>query len=136
MAGIKTQVILRLDYIALDRVLKSPSGMVGRYIIELGRKTADRGRRDAPVASGALRRSVGITSISRRVEGTEVRVSANISYAFFVHEGTREHPIEARNVSLLRFPSRSGFIVYTPRVNHPGTTANPFLWNALKSVIN
>lgn len=35
-------------------------------------------------------------------------------------EGTRPHPIVPRNAKVLRFPAGGG-IVYTKRVNHPGT---------------
>ncbi len=35
-------------------------------------------------------------------------------------EGTRPHPIVPRNATVLRFPA-GGRVVYTKRVNHPGT---------------
>jgi hypothetical protein len=37
-------------------------------------------------------------------------------------EGTRPHPIVPRNAKVLRFPA-GGRVVYTKRVNHPGTKA-------------
>ena len=37
-------------------------------------------------------------------------------------EGTKPHPIVPRNATVLRFPA-GGRVVYTRRVNHPGTKA-------------
>lgn len=135
MAGVRTSVDLRLNYGAINRMLKGESGPVGRHIVTIGRNTADNARANAPVKSGALRRSIGITSVQETTFGTEVLVSANIEYALAVHQGAKPHVIEARNVSMLRFPDKSGFIVYTPRVNHPGNKPNPFLWEALVAAV-
>lgn len=136
MAGFRTEVILRINYASLDRILRQPDGLVGRYLVRLGHKVVEQAKSNAPVRSGALRRSISITTVKRIPQGTEVRVSANIEYALPVHQGAKPHVIEARNAPMLRFPSRAGMIVYTPRVNHPGNAPNPFLWNALKAVVN
>jgi hypothetical protein len=64
-----------------------------------------------------------------------VEVSANTEYAIFVHEGTGPHPIVPRTAKVLRFPTRGGRIVYTTKVNHPGTDAQPFLMDALRVTI-
>lgn len=49
--------------------------------------------------------------------------------AHFVMSGTRPHPIVAKG-GALRFQWKSR-VVYFKSVNHPGTKANPFLWNAM-----
>lgn len=135
MAGVRTSVDLRLDYGAINRMLKGESGPVGRHMVVIADKTVDGARVNAPVRSGDLRRSISITSVQETTFGTEVLVSANIEYALAVHQGAKPHVIEARNAPMLRFPAKSGFIVYTPRVNHPGNKPNPFLWEALVAAV-
>lgn len=65
------------------------------------------------------------------------RVVANTAYALYVHNGTRPHSINPRSAGgVLRFPNRAGVIVYTRHVNHPGTTAQPWLRDAAVQVIS
>lgn len=52
----------------------------------------------------------------------------------FVAGGTRPHPIDPVNGQFLVFP-KDGQIVFATHVDHPGTTANPFLTKALREVI-
>lgn len=76
--------------------------------------------------------------INTRIEGSlpNMRgvVICNSAHALIVHNGTVPHLIEARNVSRLRF-LQNGTVRFPRAVNHPGTQAQPFLRNALESVI-
>lgn len=83
-------------------------------------------KRTAPVDTGELRRTTGveITSVTRERITAEARI--DVEYAGFVTMGTRPHVITPKRPGgVLRFVS-GGQVVYTRRVNHPGTEANPF----------
>lgn len=73
--------------------------------------------------TGALRRSVVGTA-----SGLEGKVVAGASYARFVENGTRPHVIEG---SPLAFRV-NGATVFASRVNHPGTSPMPFMFEAEK----
>lgn len=111
--------------------LFSPAGEVGRYMERLGEETAAAARVLAPVESGALRASIR----SDMDPDLTVEVSANTDYAIYVHEGTAPHTITPRSARVLRFPTKGGKIVYTTKVNHPGTQPQPFLMDALRATV-
>lgn len=82
-------------------------------------------KREAPVRTGTLRRS-----ITSRVERTGERgaVGTNLVYGRAVHEGTKPHIIRPKGKKALfwkgaRHPVAS--------VRHPGTRGNPFLTRGL-----
>lgn len=54
-------------------------------------------------------------------------------YGAYVHGGTKAHVIRAKNKKLLRWPSPAGGFFSKREVNHPGTKADPFLFNALEA---
>lgn len=85
-------------------------------------------RRNAPVDSGDLRRSVRVTS---RARGDNVSASAKVGnrvawYAHLVEFGTRPHVIKAP-------PGKGLNVAGQPRkeVNHPGIVGKPFIRPAL-----
>lgn len=97
-------------------------------------------KREAPVRTGNLRRSVRLGTISERVAQTV----ATANYAAHVEYGTAPHTIVPTTKKALRF-ARSGVATtlggrptaaarrtggayaFARRVNHPGTRANPFM---------
>lgn len=80
-------------------------------------------------------------SINTRIDGSYPelvgKVIANVPYAYFVHEGTQAHPILPRRpaYALAFWWERQGEFVTRNSVFHPGTTAQPFLRDALESVM-
>jgi hypothetical protein len=110
--------------------LYSPVGTVGQYVARKVEQVEQKAQVLAPVDTGKLK-----SSIVGRVIGPPVRgqVEATAPYSLAVHEGTSPHTITPNTAQVLRFPSRAGAIVYATSVNHPGTRAQPFLWNALKT---
>lgn len=74
--------------------------------------------------TGKLRQSIGSTQ-----SGLEGRAFAAAPHAAFVEFGTRPHPIVAKNGGVLAF-SVNGAMVFTRRVNHPGTPATMFFGKA------
>lgn len=63
-----------------------------------------------------------------------VFLDSNVAkYAPFVHEGTAAHLIRPKNKTILRFVPRGGNgFIFARKVFHPGTKADPFLYDALR----
>jgi len=86
-------------------------------------------KKKAPKRTGKLRKSI------RRVRrGFEAYVFPTVPYAMFVEYGTRPHLIRPVRASVLRFVSRSGQVVYTRLVRHPGTKPQPFIRETAEEV--
>lgn len=96
-----------------------------------------RNRTGINYSHGILERSI----LARQDRATTARdleghVTALPTYSLMVHEGTKPHIIVPKSpAGMLKFRSKIGTIVYTNKVNHPGTAANPFLVRALKRVM-
>ena len=75
-----------------------------------------------PVKTGALRASLFAKVVGR----TKVEIGATALHGIFVEEGTRPHEIRPVRASVLRFEI-GGKVIYTKRVMHPGTRAQPFV---------
>lgn len=82
-----------------------------------------------PVKRGTLRRS-----ITTRIEGDGDRgvIGTNLTYARYVHDGTRPHLIKPRSAKMLRFKTAGGATVFARAVWHPGTRPQPFFREALR----
>lgn len=94
-------------------------------------------RRRAPISptenGGRLRDSINVTRRST-AGGLEARFTSSAPYARYVEEGTAPHRIEPRQALALHWQDR-GRNVFAARVNHPGTKANPFVRNAIQSML-
>lgn len=109
-----------------------PGGMVDDYCRDTSIKVAELAQTLAPQGdTGQLAQQIR----SRR-EGLFWTVEAYAPYALYVHEGTKPHVIEAKNVKVLRFPSSGGMVTFAQKVNHPGTQGRPFLTEALTAVVS
>jgi len=83
----------------------------------------------APKRTGKLRKSI------RKVRRSfEAYVFPTVPYALYVEYGTRPHLIRPVRASVLRFETRSGEIVYTRLVRHPGTKPQPFIRETAEEV--
>lgn len=117
----------------LDDLLKTLAPKLQRNVSRAALRAGavvlrDEIRRNAPVASGDLRRSVRVTS---RARGTNVSASAKVGnrvawYAHLAEFGTRPHVIKAP-------PGRGLNVNGQPRkeVDHPGIVGKPFIRPAL-----
>lgn len=83
----------------------------------------------APHSSGHLRSSIEGRVIAAGTDSWAGIVGTGVSYARFVEFGTKPHVIRVRNKRVLA-NVRTGDVFGTV-VNHPGTTAQPFLRPAL-----
>lgn len=122
-----------MDRGAIHALLTGPTGPVGVDLMRrLYRITAGAKRR-CPVNKeigfgGRLRDSIR-PSMRTDAFGLVGIVGSDVEYALYVHEGTRSHVISSTGPWPLRNP-RSGQ-VFGHVVTHPGTTAVPFLREAL-----
>jgi hypothetical protein len=113
------------SYPTMDYMLNNPGGMVGRYIFMKGVQIMMAAKRQVGVSTGRLMQSIHVRHL-RDSRGQFVRVGSDVSYAAIHHEGARPHIIVANRAQALRFSS-GGRIVYTRKVNHPGTRPNRYL---------
>lgn len=102
-------------------------------VTRITRRVLNRAKVLAPVDTGRLRSS-GRMDIRVTNVGPTGSVRFPVSYAQFVHEGTRAHVIRARRKKALKFVGRGGAVVIRRQVNHPGTRARPFLEQALQEI--
>jgi len=79
----------------------------------------------APWKTGHLARS-----IVKEVETDSAIIRVLARYGIYVVGGTAPHVIRPAGASCLAFRARSGEMVFTRLVRHPGTKPNPFLERA------
>jgi hypothetical protein len=115
---------------AMDEMLKSPSGMVGRYIAERARRIVVAAKMQAGVKTGRLKNSIHMRHMRGGVAGQYIMVGSNLHYALLHHEGTKPHIIVPNRSTVLRFSS-GGRVIYTRAVRHPGTRPNRYLTDNL-----
>jgi len=122
---------IRIDRADLRRAIRGASMSELRTV---GPQVVNRAKVLAPVDTGRLRASIGPPVYSRTwTLRPQVTVAADVSYAKYVHDGTRPHIIRPRTAQALRFRVGNQ-IVYAKIVHHPGTRARPFLDRAIAQV--
>ena len=129
-----TVVYIRWHTMALDRMLKSRHGEVGRYVEKKADRARDISKTLVGKRTGRLAASIGV-SYNRTSIGPEFQVGSSLSIAHLHHTGTRPHLIVAKPPGILRFRGSRGTMVYKRAVKHPGTRPNPYLTTALKIVM-
>ena len=102
-------------------------------VTKITRRVLNRARVLAPVRTGRLRSSGRLDILITSV-GPTGKVTFPVSYARFVHEGTRAHVIRAKKKKALKFKGRGGGFVFRKQVHHPGTRARPFVEQALQEI--
>lgn len=130
-----TSVTVTLDPIALNFLLRSPSGPVGRLILSIAEKTVVVAKANAPVKTGRLQSSIALVSFKPTVQGMEAQIAVNVNYAQAVTFGLRGgRTIRAKNARVLKFPGDGG-MVYRRQVTQRRTSPNPFFWRSLIQVL-
>ena len=96
---------------------------------ELQRATKEAGKqilrtevKEAPHKTGHLQQSIRMNYTPIKAE-----IYPTMNYAYWVHEGTDSHTIRPSRSKVLRFKTKSGKVVYTKLVRHPGTKENKFV---------
>jgi len=120
---------VRLYRPILDMYLNSPNGEVGRYMKRKGRLILSLAKRQVGVQSGQLKQSINMTH-ERVSRGQQLRIGSPLPYALMHHEGTKPHVITPQEAGILRFAS-GGRVIYTHKVDHPGTRPNRYLSDQL-----
>ncbi len=81
----------------------------------------------APMDTGELARKTGVEVASTSGNRITAVAVIDVTYGEFVIQGTRPHVIRAKRGGVLAFNwPKAGGMVFFAKVNHPGTTANPF----------
>lgn len=114
---------------ALDNLLKSPTGPVGRLLHKKGLAVLTAARGQVGVKTGKLKASLHMEH-KRNAKGQYVRVGSPLKYAYAHHEGTKPHVITPDRKEYLRFSSK-GRVVYSRVIMHPGTKPNRYLTDNL-----
>ena len=84
-----------------------------------------------PVRSGELRRSLQI-----KVESDKVTIGPNTPYAGYVEFGTQPHEIRPKKTGGVLVFNIGGRKVFTKKVNHPGTRAQPYVRPAFEAWVD
>jgi hypothetical protein len=122
---------LRIDWAAVDRMLNSPAGMVGRDCQRRADRTAGQARQFAP---GSMSERIPPPQVERGASGPSATIRVHHDAVGYVINGTSPHQIRPRTRQALRF-TVGGRIVFAKLVNHPGTQANDFLNKALPTAL-
>ena len=83
--------------------------------------------------TGNLEKATDYRITDSGMQGVVFLDSNVANYAPFVHEGTAAHLIRPKNKTILRFVPRGGNgFIFARKVFHPGTKADPFLYDSLR----
>jgi hypothetical protein len=118
----------------IDWTLDNPSGPVGRDLARRGNRVLRGARILVGKDTRKLEKSLHVSQY-RSPMGQYVKVGSDAKiapYGLAHHEGTRPHIITPNRAQFLVFrSSKTGGMVYTTSVMHPGTKPNRYLTNAL-----
>jgi hypothetical protein len=139
--GPGVEYVFTPDEPAFLRMTRSPSGIVARDLVRRAKLVELAARRQIPlghVAGGPSTRKLATRNLRDTVR-TRIAysdwqppvafVGSQHPIALIHHEGTRPHVILPRRPGgvLVFWSGRAGKTIFTRRVNHPGSKANPFL---------
>ena len=123
------QTIININKPTLDYTVNSPQGEVGQWLRKRGYMMMMAAKAQVPTGTGKLRASIKMIH-NRASYGQYIDIGSNLDYALYVHEGTRPHEIIPEKAKILRF-SGGGRVIYTHKVEHPGTRPNKYLSDQL-----
>jgi len=125
-------VAFNFDDAVLQRMLRSPTGPIGRDIERRASLVAQDARSRAP---GSMPQHIPAPEMGRTGVEVSAVISCNHPAVHYVLKDTRPHPIRPIPPKrALRF-TVGGRITFAKHVNHPGTTAQPFLQDALHRAV-
>lgn len=126
-----TTVRVNINYGEMQRLLRSPTGPVGRQVNRVAGATVQIARATAPKDTGRLARDIHaeFDPLAARGYTAHVGNSPSVYWAWFQHQGTRAHG--PRRARAMRFkPKGSARVVFATWVE--GVDPDPYLVNALK----
>jgi HK97 gp10 family phage protein len=109
--------------------LKIERNIMRSALVSGARIIADEAKANVPVKLGRLKKSVRVSSRSKRgmVEAKAKAGGKKAFYANFVEFGTAAHAITASAGKLLAFTSKSGKKIVIKSVYHTGAVSKPFM---------
>jgi hypothetical protein len=127
-------VVVEIHQAALDQ-FRGWQGPVGRSVERLAKETVFRQKAVANKRSGAMAAGMHyIRGVWSR--GLQFDAGSAVDYTLFVDQGTKPHPIHAKNAPYLVFYwPKVGRVVHFKSVNHPGNKAYKFLEEGLKRAL-
>lgn len=138
------KTITTLDYAAIDRILNSPNGEVGRDLERRANRLRDAAKMQVGVRTGRLRRSIRVYGHRRTALGQKIQIGSSVPYALLHHNGSRPHIITPSNQRFLKFKPKGGAksgwniladgSVLARKVRHPGTKPNRYLSDSVKYI--
>jgi hypothetical protein len=134
---VTASVRIDLNYRQINRILRSPNGLVARNMLRRGRKVQRHAQRNVNSRTGALARSIKVR-LAMEAGAPGVDVYTDLYYSLWVHDGTgiygpRGRPIRPRRARYMVFRGSGGTMVYARSVR--GQRANPYLRDALRSAL-
>ena len=105
-----------------DKELKDLSFRLGSEIANIAQE------KTAPIVTGRLKRDIKARNAT--ASGVTITQTKAVPYAKYVHGGTKAHIIRPKNKKALA--NKKAGLFFGKKVNHPGTKANPYLFNAFK----
>ena len=116
-----------IDGAELQRLLNSPDGALGRFMLSRGEVVRRASIEDCPKITGYLSQTIKMRYIAAP-RGFVVRIVAFAPYAAAVHEGARAHDIP----NAFGFGPTFGIGGRFGGHFHPGNKGNPFLRRNLR----
>lgn len=124
-----------VDGAEVEQIVRSEKGDVFRYLFRKGQDVQDLAKMQVGKRTGTLERSI-VKRFGHTDDDLEVVVGSDLGYARMHHDGTRPHQIIAKPGGVLTFYwPKAGRVVSFRSVNHPGTKANPYLTDPLRTVM-
>lgn len=120
---------LVLDPYAIEKMLKSPAGLVGRDLLRKAIRMQSGAKRRCPVDTGRLRQSIRYR-MGQDSHGIYAEVGSDVEYASAVENGHGE--ITPVNGRFLHFFAKDGTEVFTLHVR--ATQGVHFLKNSLQDI--
>lgn len=120
-----------VTYIGYEALHARAAAALARWITQAAEDLVAHQMAAAPVATGTLRASIHVDSITEGGDSVEATTSTGGEanrYAIFVHEGTGPHIIEPKNAQALSWPGGDHPVKV---VHHPGTHANHYMSDPL-----
>jgi hypothetical protein len=124
---------LIVDGAALETLLHSPDGALGRWMIGRAQVVQNAARIQCPKRTNKLSESI-VKRFFDSPDGLNVVIAAQQPYAIFVHEGTKAHVITGNPILAFAWehgPNGPGTYFFRS-VHHPGTKPNRFLADNLR----
>jgi hypothetical protein len=119
-------VKLIIDGAAVQMMLHSPDGAVGRFMIGRAQVVQNAAIIQCPKRTNKLSESI-VKRFYDSPAGFTVSIAALQPYAVFVHEGTKPHVINGNPLLAFAWPKMGEGTFFFRSVHHPGTKPNRFL---------